>query len=168
MKIPLEVRTRKLLFVSLSVLVVAGVMAYNIADEDTLPEQIENLHLIKPYDLKGLGLETWEVKGSTLHATYAGEGRSGWFSFRILETEDQARSWFAGARAALSDEREVQEINTFANLEYCASVGRATRCIGWDGNRTFEAFTSGTGFDRELDALLLTRTARKHWYRIYS
>lgn len=143
-------------------------MAYNIDDKDTLREPIENVYGVEPHTLERLRLERWERDGSTLRASYVGEGRANWFTLTILVTEDRARSWFTRARAALSDEREVQEVNTFADVEFCASVGGGTRCIGWDGNRTFEGFTSGTsGFDRELDALLLTRIARKHWYRVY-
>lgn len=169
MRIPSTTPALKIFIVAISVLVGAGVVAYNITDDDTLAEQLQNLLEIEPYELEGLRLDTWDLNGSTLHATYDGKGRSNWFSLTVLPTEDQARSWFVDAHAALSDEEEVQQINTFVDIEYCASVGGATRCIGWDGNRTFEGFTSGVGyFGRELDALGLIRTARKHWYRIYS
>lgn len=169
MKLPSTAPALRISIVALSVVVGAGVVAYNITDEDTLSEQLRNLHKIEPVELEGLRLDTWDLNGSTLRATYDGVGRSNWFSLTVLPTEDQARSWFVGVRAALGDKEEVQQINTFADIEYCASVGGGTRCIGWDGNRTFEGSTSGLGdFDRELDALLLIRTARKHWYRIYS
>lgn len=167
-------RPHRWVVLAVCLVVAVAVAAWTLVEEDPTPvQQAQALHEIEPMDLAGLRLDTWNVNGPMVHATYVSdevhEAHSGFFTLTVWDSKESARRWFEDVREALSDADEVQQINTFADVEYCASVAGGTRCVGWDGNRTFEGYTRGTGdVGNEFDALGLIRTARKHWYRVYS
>ena len=111
---------------------------------------------------------SWTRDGVILRARYEGEGSPAGFALRLWPNAREAQQWFRNKVQDLARREEVQEMNTFKGLEFCKQAHRVTRCFGWDQTRTFEGETTGvSGFDTELDALLLMRTARKHWYRVF-
>ena len=128
----------------------------------TLQEQAQQLHEVEPHELCcGWRLESWSRDGLVLEARYKGRGSAGWFKLRLWPTEAEAREWFDDSVAALAGKEELQQINTFAGLEYCARIGKGMRCVGWHENRSLVAETAHVD-DLDLGALVLIRTARKH------
>ncbi|MDQ3981369.1 MAG: hypothetical protein M3271_01665 [Actinomycetota bacterium] len=140
-----------------------GAIVVAAQDDPTLPEQAQELLEIEPVGLEGLTLDSWTRDGVVLQAEYVGEGAPAGFELRLWPTEDAAREWFVTRVEDLTGD-EVEKSDRVA-AELCVEP---TRCIGYDGYRTFEGtITAADGGEGELlDARLLVRIARKHWYRV--
>jgi hypothetical protein len=153
----------------LGMMVIIGAVVYRMVDKPTLSEQAEMLHDVRPNDMgQRLQLSDWSRQGTVLLATY--ESRRGVLNELTLSLwpdATQAERWFTQTVGRFRQQQIVQEINTFDGEESCVAVEATTRCVGYDGTRSFDGRTDGSSFTRQLDALLLIRIARKHWYRVF-
>ena len=147
---------------------VAAILGLLLASQDelTLQEQAARLHEVEPEDVSAdLRLDDWSRDGLVLRAQYEGEGSPAGFTLRLWADESDARDWFRQKVRELSKQELAAEINA---SEYCFRVAQGTRCVGNDSHRTYAGKTTGHGdSEKELDARLLIRIARKHWYLVF-
>ncbi len=150
-----------------AVVAVAGLAAALVARSDpSLADQARQLHQIEPYTIEGMTLRSWTREGAKLRAAYDGEGVRDHFELTLWPTDESAFRWFRQQVEDLTG-GEIAGSSVLAGREPCFRQGSTSTCVGYDGYRTFVA-TARTrpGTTDELDARLLIRAARKHWYRV--
>lgn len=154
-------------------LTVAGVAAAGTAvalqEDPSLEDQARQLLELDPLVPEGFLLENWTSSGTWVRARFGGKAAPASFTLRLWGSESEARRWFADAVSSSAALEPVQEMNTVEGEEHCVRLDGGTRCVGFEGNRSFVGATTGLdNFETELDALLLMRTARKHWHRVFA
>lgn len=150
----------------LATVAVVGAIAVT-DDEPTLDEQARKLFALDPLVPEGYEIEAWDRNGLALHARLRGQASLGSFTLMVWPTDAKARGWFDAEVERLAG-RSSDEANKFAGEEFCIEAGDGTRCVGYEGNRSFVGVTTASdGSNTKLDARLLMRTARKHWHRVF-
>ena len=155
---------RLVLAIAVAATAVGAVIATR--SEPSLAEQAAELHDVEPLAPEGLTLTAWTRDGLVLHADFTGEGARGRFELRLWPSEADAEKWFRVRLGQLTGS-DVSDSGDVAGREPCEREGLTTTCAAYDGYRTFEAWaTASAEAPGELDARLLIRTARKHWYGV--
>ena len=130
-----------------------------------LLEDARRLHDVEPMSFGALRLGRWTRDDLTLRAEYSG-GRE-WFTIRLWPTSAGAKDWFEDAVRGLATKKELGYMNGVSGVQYCHDLRGATRCVGYDENRTLVAESARSDdSQRAVNAGGLVRTARKHWYRV--
>lgn len=132
-------------------------------DDPSLLDQAHRLYEVEPYTVEGLTLRSWTREGVVVRAAFEGDGIRATFELELWPSDAVAFEEFR--RKAEDVTGDV--VRDARGREPCARRGATTTCVAYDGYRTFEATaTTSPLADEELDACLLIRTARKHWYRV--
>lgn len=144
----------------------AVALFFIVRPSSSLAEQAQQLHEVEPYAIEGMTVTRWTRDGVALTASYEGGGARAEFELALWPTEEVAFRQFAQRVEELSGE-QVDDPDALEGREPCFRDGRTSTCVGYDGYRTFEAIaTTLPATEDELDARLLIRAARKHWYRV--
>ncbi len=162
----------------LTVAVVAGALLLRDARDPTPLERARELRAVEPYDVgDSVHFARWlgpkdQGDAAVVQAQYTDAAEELGFELVVVVDGSTARDVFETERDELAAwEEEVQEINTFAHSEYCARRGLRVRCVGFLPKAPLFVRSYGSAeeddTERELDVLLLLRTARKHWYRVF-
>lgn len=163
--------TRLRWLIAIAVLVVIAILVLRPDDEPTLLEQARELRSIDPYPFGKLEFAGWSGPESsparaTITATYDAEGAH--FVMTVTQEAADAHGQFVEGRDELAGWDEVQQINTFAESEYCAQRKKVVRCLAYVPDEPVfveSRVVLGDPLD-DFDALGLLRTARKHWFRV--
>lgn len=154
--------------VAIAVVLAAAVVALLLVlrPDPSLAEQARQLHAVEPYAPEGITLSRWTREGVALTASFEGVGARGEFELALWATDEATLRQFGERVEELSGE-EVGDPGVLEGREPCFRDGRTSTCAGYDGYRTFVArAVTLPGAQEELDARLLMRAARKHWYRV--
>ena len=153
-----------------AVVIIATIM-WNVLDESTLAEQRDAFISADSIDIGGgpefLRWETAPIVGGQADITAVYTGQTG-YDLHVFADPQRAEANFRDHVEAYSRWPEVQEINTFADSERCFAARGGTFCFGFDGTRAFRSYTREGADPDGLEALMLLRTARKHWYRFFN
>lgn len=156
----------------MAVALLVGAVVWSTLDEaDTLTEQRDALVSADAFGLDGgpefLRFETAPVRSGRADVTAVYTQQSG-FDIHVFTDPQRAESEFNGHLKAYAPRDEAQQINTYDASERCFAAEGGSFCFGFDGTRAFRSYTWERSDPDGLEALMLLRTARKHWYRFFS
>ena len=151
--------------------VAAGAIVWAVLDETTLAEQRDAYISVDSIDIgKGpefLRFETAPIVGGQADITAVYTAGTG-YDIHLFDEAKAAEATFRDDLDAYSRWPEAQEVNTYDASERCFAARGGTFCFGFDGTRSFRSYTWERTDPDGLEALMLLRTARKHWYRFFN
>jgi len=148
-------------------LLVATLLGNN--EPATPPEQIAALAGEPGQDIQGLAFQRFVTaavneRQAALTALYEEEAG---YDMLLFDSHERASERFDQWLTDNARWPEAQAINTYDEVERCFKARGSFYCFGLDRSRAMRSYTQAANDPDGLEALLLQRTARKHWYRAY-
>lgn len=148
----------------------AAALTWSVLDEPTLDDQVAALAAFESNDISPgpefLRHETAPVADGEYAALTAVYTEDSGYDLHVFAEPDAARAEFRENLVDYARWPEAQEVNTYDSSERCYSARQGTFCFGFDGTRALRSYTWETSDPDGMEALLLLRTARKHWYGV--
>ncbi|HVF52367.1 MAG TPA: hypothetical protein VNC78_02045 [Actinomycetota bacterium] len=121
------------------------------------------------YDVDGLRFVRFKTAPATSDSPYGGVtaiySNGSAYDVHLYPSRQAAAAEFRERLEGFGRWPEVQTINTYEPVERCFSARGFVYCFGIDDTRTIRSYVPSDLNDASMNALLLLRTARKHYYR---